>query len=51
MLKQCYRKIINVASMLSFFGGFTVPAYEHPRAPLPSLRKLCPTNGLLEVLM
>ena len=27
MLERGYGKIINMASMLSFFGGFTVPAY------------------------
>ena len=31
MLKKGYGKIINIASMVSWFGGQTVPAYSSPR--------------------
>lgn len=31
MLKTGYEKIINMASMQSFFGGFTLSAYASPR--------------------
>lgn len=39
MLKQQYGKIINVASMLSFFGGFTVPAYAASKGGVAQLTK------------
>ncbi len=32
MLPKGRGKIINIALLLSFFGGFTVPAYADPRA-------------------
>lgn len=32
MLKKGYGKIINVASMNSFFGGQTIPAYAAAKA-------------------
>lgn len=42
MLKQGRGKIINVASMLSFFGGFTVPAYAASKGGVAQLTKaLC----------
>lgn len=42
MLKQGKGKIINVASMLSFFGGFTVPAYAASKGGVAQLTKaLC----------
>lgn len=39
MLKQDGGKIINVASMLSFFGGFTVPAYAASKGGVAQLTK------------
>jgi len=39
MIKQGYGKIINVASMLSFFGGFTVPAYAASKGAVAQLTK------------
>ena len=39
MLKNGKGKIINVASMLSFFGGFTVPAYAASKGGVAQLTK------------
>jgi 2-deoxy-D-gluconate 3-dehydrogenase len=39
MLKKGYGKIINVASMLSFFGGQTVPAYAAAKGGVAQLTK------------
>lgn len=39
MLKQGQGKIINMASMLSFFGGFTVPAYAASKGAVAQLTK------------
>ena len=39
MLKKGYGKIINVASMLSFFGGQTVPAYAAAKGGVMQLTK------------
>lgn len=39
MLKQNYGKIINIASMLSFFGGFTVPAYAASKGGVAQLTR------------
>ena len=39
MLKQGKGKIINVASMLSFFGGQTVPAYAASKGGIAQLTK------------
>ncbi|WMI80267.1 SDR family NAD(P)-dependent oxidoreductase [Anaerotignum sp. MB30-C6] len=39
MIKNGYGKIINVASMLSFFGGFTVPAYAASKGAVAQLTK------------
>lgn len=39
MLQQGYGKIINVASMLSFFGGYTVPAYAAIKGGVAQLTK------------
>lgn len=39
MLKQGKGKIINVASMLSFFGGFTVAAYAASKGGVAQLTK------------
>ena len=39
MLKQGGGKIINVASMLSFFGGFSVPAYAASKGGVAQLTK------------
>ena len=39
MLKQGSGKIINIASMLSFFGGFTVPAYSASKGGVAQLTK------------
>lgn len=39
MLTQGYGKIINVASMLSFFGGYTVPAYAASKGGVAQLTK------------
>ncbi|TCS80121.1 SDR family oxidoreductase [Pectinatus cerevisiiphilus] len=39
MLEEGYGKIINMASMLSFFGGFTVPAYAASKGGVAQLTK------------
>ncbi|VBB07293.1 short-chain dehydrogenase/reductase sdr [Lucifera butyrica] len=39
MLKKGYGKIINVASMVSFFGGQTVPAYSAAKGGVTQLTK------------
>jgi 2-deoxy-D-gluconate 3-dehydrogenase len=39
MIKEGGGKIINVASMLSFFGGFTVPAYAAAKGGVAQLTK------------
>lgn len=39
MLKEGYGKIINVASMASFFGGQTVPAYAAAKGGVAQLTK------------
>ncbi len=39
MLKQEKGKIINVASMLSYFGGYTVPAYAASKGGVAQLTK------------
>lgn len=39
MLEQGNGKIINVASMLSFFGGYTVPAYAASKGGVAQLTK------------
>jgi len=39
MLKQGHGKIINIASMLSFFGGFTVSAYAASKGGVAQLTK------------
>jgi len=39
MLAQGHGKIINVASMLSFFGGLTVPAYAASKGGVAQLTK------------
>ena len=39
MLKNGRGKIINLASMLSFFGGFTVPAYAAAKGGVAQLTK------------
>lgn len=39
MLQQGHGKIINVASMLSFFGGLTVPAYAASKGGVAQLTK------------
>jgi 2-deoxy-D-gluconate 3-dehydrogenase len=42
MLKAGYGKIINIASMQSFFGGFTIPAYASAKGGVALLTKaLC----------
>ena len=38
-LKQKSGKIINIASMLSFFGGYTVPAYAASKGGVAQLTK------------
>lgn len=41
-LKKGYGKIINIASMLSFFGGYTVPAYAASKGGVAQMTKaLC----------
>ena len=37
MLKAGYGKIINIASMQSFFGGFTIPAYASAKGGIALL--------------
>jgi 2-deoxy-D-gluconate 3-dehydrogenase len=39
MLQQGKGKIINIASMLSFFGGYTVPAYAASKGGVAQLTK------------
>lgn len=39
MIKQGKGKIINMASMLSFFGGYTVPAYAASKGGVAQLTK------------
>lgn len=39
MIPQSQGKIINVASMLSFFGGYTVPAYAASKGGVAQLTK------------
>ncbi len=39
MLKNGYGKIVNLASMLSFFGGLTVPAYAASKGGVAQLTK------------
>lgn len=39
MIKKGYGKIINIASMLSFFGGYTVPAYAASKGGVAQLTK------------
>lgn len=39
MIKQKYGKIINIASMLSFFGGYTVPAYAASKGGVVQITK------------
>lgn len=39
MLRQGRGKIINMASMLSYFGGFTVPAYAASKGAVAQLTK------------
>lgn len=39
MIKQGHGKIINIASMLSFMGGFTVPAYAASKGGVTQLTK------------
>ena len=39
MLKQKSGKIINIASMLSFFGGYTVPAYAASKGGVAQITK------------
>lgn len=39
MLRQGSGKIINIASMLSFFGGYTVPAYAASKGGVAQLTK------------
>ena len=40
MLKQGYGKIINIASMQSLFGGFTIPAYASAKGGIALLTKM-----------
>ncbi len=39
MIEQGYGKIVNMASMLSFFGGYTVPAYAASKGGVAQLTK------------
>ena len=39
MLRQGGGKIVNIASMLSFFGGWTVPAYAASKGGVAQLTK------------
>ena len=39
MLPKGKGKIINIASLLSFFGGFTVPAYAASKGGVMQLTK------------
>ncbi len=39
MLKYGYGKIINIASMLTFFGGYTVPAYSASKGGVAQVSK------------
>jgi len=39
MLAQGHGKIVNIASLLSFFGGYTVPAYAASKGGIAQLTK------------
>ena len=39
MLDQGHGKIVNIASLLSFFGGYTVPAYAASKGGIAQLTK------------
>lgn len=39
MMKKGHGKIINIASMLSFFGGYTVPAYAASKGAVAQITK------------
>ena len=39
MLKKGHGKIINIASMLSFFGGYTIPAYAASKGGVAQVTK------------
>lgn len=39
MLKAGYGKVINIASMLTFFGGYTVPAYAASKGGVAQMSK------------
>ena len=39
MLKKGYGKVINIASMLTFFGGYTVPAYAASKGGVAQMSK------------
>jgi len=39
MLQEGYGKIINIASLNSFFGGTTVPAYTAAKGGVAALTK------------
>lgn len=39
MIRQGHGKIINIASMLSYFGGYTVPAYAASKGGIAQLTK------------
>lgn len=41
MIPQGKGKIINIASMLSYFGGFTVPAYAASKGAVAQFTKAC----------
>ena len=46
MLKKGYGKIINIASMISFFGGQTIPAYAAAKGGVAQVTK-CMSNDLM----
>jgi 2-deoxy-D-gluconate 3-dehydrogenase len=45
-IRRARRKIINIASMLSFQGGIRVPSYTASKSGVLGLPACWPTNGL-----
>lgn len=45
MLQRGYGRIINVASMTSFFGSVMIPAYAASKGGVAQLTKAGPMNG------
>ncbi len=39
MIQRAYGKIINIASVMSFLGGITIPAYAASKGGVAQLKK------------